>query len=771
MNTPTTTQKYDLNNSYCKFGSQILLDLLQGFKDNISGVIRNEDIECIHKIRVASRKLRAALPLFQLCFPDKEFNKWIKELKKVTKLLGEARDLDVQILFINDYKKKVTEKRYIDILLKDHKNRRKNLQATIAKGLDNFKNTNTIEEIASFCIKTIGQTSDETFGPNIVIEKGHWQISFSLEEFLRFQEFVNKLNKNEEHHEMRIAAKKLRYTMEFFAPLYKDKLNQEIEIVKKYQDTLGEKHDCEIWIDYIPKFIEKKKSNRKLKFDERKFEQSLNKFSTYIKEKRKQQYIKFVDLWNENQKSNFFNILVEKSKGGLTLNQQKLQETSLIIKSIGVIADIHGNLHALQRIFEDGEKRGINVFINAGDSIGYGAYPNEVIELLCEKYVISIIGNYDLEVLEDKANNKGEKKIALKFAQKELTKTSKSYLNSLPRELHLEAFGKRIFVTHGSPESIDEHIYQDTSNERLKSLANTAQADIIIVGHSHQQFYKTANGSCFINPGSVGRPGDGNPNTAYAILNFDPFKVELIRLDYDVKRAAEALRRKLLPESFAQMLLRGVALDKIIEEDESKKECLVKDCGKAVSASEDFAKMNWPDTKHYMQVARIALKFYDGLAALHKLGNRERCYLECASILHDIGLSKTNIGHHKKTLQLIENDTQLPFSSEDRRIIANISRYHRKGLPKKSHYSLAGLDNKTALKTKTLASFLRVADGLDYTHESHAENLDFKIGKRRIIVECFSKEKSMLEEQVFNRKKDLFEEVFNRKLVLKWRQA
>ena len=143
----------------------------------------------------------------------------------------------------------------------------------------------------------------------------------------------------------------------------------------------------------------------------------------------------------------------------------------------------------------------------------------------------------------------------MKFAKKELAKPAESYLHSLPRELRLEAAGKKLLVTHGSPESIDEHIYHDTPVERLEDLAHAAKADVMIVGHSHDQFTRQADESCFINPGSVGRPGDGNPQAAYAILSFNPFKVELIRLDYNVEAAADALRKKGLPESFAQMLL------------------------------------------------------------------------------------------------------------------------------------------------------------------------------------------------------------------------
>ena len=85
---------------------------------------------------------------------------------------------------------------------------------------------------------------------------------------------------------------------------------------------------------------------------------------------------------------------------------------------IAVFSDAHANLQALERVIQDAEERGVDVFLNAGDSIGYGANPNEVVELLCEKNVLSILGNYDLEVIEGKTKTKGEKKAAFKFAEK-----------------------------------------------------------------------------------------------------------------------------------------------------------------------------------------------------------------------------------------------------------------------------------------------------------------------------------------------------------------
>ena len=559
--------------SYCKFGSEALLKLLEAFEDQIGGVIKNDDIEYVHKTRVTSRRLRAAMPLFKPCFRRKEYKKWLSEIKNVTCLLGEARDLDVQIVFVEQYMKNLSsasEKAGMNILLKAHKDSRKSIQPSVVKGLDELKASDILEDLRNFCEQTIGEQSNQFFDPKKVLEKAHWHISFRLDDFLAMEKCVYLEKEISKHHEMRIFAKKLRYTMETFAPLYKNKLAQEIETIKAFQDILGEMHDCDVWIEYIPKFREEVKA--KNKFEQKKkpeiqSNQALLNFLTVVKKKRKEHYKEFVRLWDENKKNGFFVQLRNTINAEFTVgNEEKIsQELANPDVKIAVLSDIHANLQALEKVISDAEARGINVFVNAGDSVGFGACPNEVVELLCEKNVLSILGNYDIEVIEGKAKAKGEKNLALKFARKELAKSCECYLYSLPRELRFEVAGKKMLVTHGSPESIEEHIFHDTPDERLKILADTAKADLIIVGHSHEQFWRQANEACFVNPGSVGRPGDGNPQAAYAILSFNPFKVDLIRLDYDVEAAADALRKKGLPESFAQMLLRGVSLDTIIK--------------------------------------------------------------------------------------------------------------------------------------------------------------------------------------------------------------
>jgi CHAD domain-containing protein len=84
-------------------------------------------------------------------------------------------------------------------------------------------------------------------------------INAQLEAFLAYGPIVDQPDKVEELHEMRIVAKKLRYTMETFAPLYGERLKKSLQSVKLAQELLGDIHDCDVWLDYLPAFIEEER--------------------------------------------------------------------------------------------------------------------------------------------------------------------------------------------------------------------------------------------------------------------------------------------------------------------------------------------------------------------------------------------------------------------------------------------------------------------------------------------------------------------------------
>jgi putative phosphoesterase len=252
---------------------------------------------------------------------------------------------------------------------------------------------------------------------------------------------------------------------------------------------------------------------------------------------------------------------------------------------VALLGDIHANLQALDTVLAHARQQQVDAIWDIGDYVGYGAYPDEVVRRMMKVEDLSIAGNYDLKVLrfpkkKDKwrKTKTTQKYLAFKWAYENLSKKSRKYLRSLPKEIRFEAEGRSILLTHGSPASNEEHLTPGTPLERLKELAEMTalnkdssrvqdQADLIICGHSHRAFAREVDGTWFINTGSVGRPDDEDPRACYAVLQLsqDELHVEHFRLEYDVEGAVAAIREKGLPEAFAQMLLQGVDLETVLQ--------------------------------------------------------------------------------------------------------------------------------------------------------------------------------------------------------------
>jgi putative phosphoesterase len=239
-----------------------------------------------------------------------------------------------------------------------------------------------------------------------------------------------------------------------------------------------------------------------------------------------------------------------------------------------LIGDIHANLPALEAVLAHARAQAVEAVWNIGDFVGYGPDPDEVVTRVRQEKAISIAGNYDLKVLrfpkkKEKwsRTKKPEKFFAFQWAYEQLSPQNRAYLGSLPEEIRLEAGGKQILLTHGSPVSNEEHLEPDTPAERLAELARIAAragaVNIIVCGHSHRGFARQEAGVWFINTGSVGRPDDGDPRACYAVLQLDPVAVTVqhYRLEYEVEKTVAAIRAKGLPEAFAQMLIQGRDLE------------------------------------------------------------------------------------------------------------------------------------------------------------------------------------------------------------------
>jgi putative phosphoesterase len=241
---------------------------------------------------------------------------------------------------------------------------------------------------------------------------------------------------------------------------------------------------------------------------------------------------------------------------------------------VALIGDIHANLPALQAVLDHARQQKAEAIWNIGDLVGYGPFPNQVIKCLRMENAVSIIGNYDLKVLEIKGKKKKWLKkrdpmkiLAFRWAYKNLSKKSRKYLRSLPEQVHFEWAGKQILLTHASPASNEEALDSSTPEERLRELAKLAKANLIVFGHSHRPFVRQVDDVWFINTGSVGRPDDGDPRASYAMLKMSSgaIEVELFRVSYDVEKCVTAIQKKHLPEQFAQMFIKGISLDSLMD--------------------------------------------------------------------------------------------------------------------------------------------------------------------------------------------------------------
>lgn len=246
----------------CAFGTAVMLKQLQAMLVEVNGVRLGKDIEHIHRMRVASRRLRAALPLFAPCFSAKKVAAWGAPLRKVTRSLGAARDMDVQMECLNRFLAGVKLSQHIPGVRRIHlrwAQQRQKLQTRVLAVLDEMQRSRIFEKMGSALLPyTLGVDPNQP-PPGGLYELADRAIGTALDEFLSFEPFITQPEKIAELHQMRIAAKKLRYTLEIFAPIYAEKLASTITVLRSAQDLLGEIHDCDVWAQALPQFLEQEK--------------------------------------------------------------------------------------------------------------------------------------------------------------------------------------------------------------------------------------------------------------------------------------------------------------------------------------------------------------------------------------------------------------------------------------------------------------------------------------------------------------------------------
>jgi exopolyphosphatase/guanosine-5'-triphosphate,3'-diphosphate pyrophosphatase len=129
-------------------------------------------------------------------------------------------------------------------------------------------------------------------------------------------------------------------------------------------------------------------------------------------------------------------------------------------------------------------------------------------------------------------------------------------------------------------------------------------------------------------------------------------------------------------------------------------------------------------SEHARQVAQLALSLFDQTRAVHKLGDREREWLEYGALLHDVGVHISYERHHRHSYYLIKNGDLRGFEPDEIEMIALIARYHRQAEPKKSHEGYAALKGSARRAVRALGAMVRLAEGLDRSHSQALGGVD-----------------------------------------------
>jgi len=250
--------------SYRLLAAQYVRKQAKQLAGQLQGVRGAEDIEFIHRARVASRRLRAAVQMFGDCFRPKQLKRWRKQIRRVTADLGEARDKDVQIEFLCGTLDALEEKACypgIARLLVQLERQRERLQKHVNQAAGRFEASGVLEDMSD---TTKGMLADaKADGVDVqspyALARTRRHIRCRLEQLLSLRDCLADAEAKERHHAMRIAAKRLRYTLEIANPVYREGLKDFVATAKSLQTHLGEIHDCDVWLEDIESFAAKER--------------------------------------------------------------------------------------------------------------------------------------------------------------------------------------------------------------------------------------------------------------------------------------------------------------------------------------------------------------------------------------------------------------------------------------------------------------------------------------------------------------------------------
>ncbi len=342
--------------AHCAYLAERVLTLIPRLKKEIPGVREGEDIEHIHRMRVASRRIRATLALFEGCLRDREFRRMRRSVRGITRALGEARDADVQIAFLASYAARIPPATTIDplsfgppegfepvVTSPDEKpfsgermrssgermgvqclllrlvQEREALQPDVIRGLDRLEDSMVLERMTERLARRVERWSPAPCASEpsgFVSSAAQEAVAVRADALAALAPALADPARLADHHAMRIAAKRLRYTLETYGPLFEDELRSEVKVIKALQEVLGDLHDCDVWIERLPRFLEEERARTLAYFGNEGLIPGIEQGVTALLEDRRSERARLhgtaLNAWNRLDQERFLEHLVKR---------------------------------------------------------------------------------------------------------------------------------------------------------------------------------------------------------------------------------------------------------------------------------------------------------------------------------------------------------------------------------------------------------------------------------------------------------------------------
>lgn len=234
---------------------------------------------------------------------------------------------------------------------------------------------------------------------------------------------------------------------------------------------------------------------------------------------------------------------------------------------VAVITDIHANLPALEASLEAIDTSSVDGVYCGGDLVGYGPNPNAVCSLVARRDIPTVYGNYDYAIARDLTDcgcayvDRHDRELGQRSIDWTLSHTgeeAKEFMRGLPFDLRFGLGKQRVRLVHGSPRKVNEYLFEDKPQRTFERIAALADCDVLVFGHTHKPWIHSYGGVLFVNCGSVGKPKDGDPRAAFALLEADAQGIvsgSIERVSYDAEAVAREVAAVGLPGEYAQKLI------------------------------------------------------------------------------------------------------------------------------------------------------------------------------------------------------------------------